>query len=347
MEKRTRILALISSTNALPFKTTYRNKFVCFYCPQTYSDFPELVHHNTEHRITEKQTDFALKNSYQYGTKLLFQDFACKLCNLVAESYDELIRHLTSAHEKKFTENDGILPFQMNSEGFKCAQCPLKFNSFKLLTQHINSHLCNFVCEQCGVGFATIKRAKTHALRHLNGSFKCELCDKTFSKSATLRNHVETSHLKVHKHKCDHCAETFLHYNVKINHLVTAHGVKVPQYRCTMCPKVFLVKGRMKCHVKNVHLKITKYECEFCNKKFAVKDKYEDHLVTHTGERNFQCEVCKKKYSRKKVLVAHMRIHNNDKRYVCQFCSRAFVHKCSLQSHINTQHKVKVESDSE
>ncbi|XP_063836994.1 zinc finger protein 77-like [Ostrinia nubilalis] len=342
------IMSLISSTNALPFKW-WNNIFLCFYCDKKYSDFADLETHNSaEHQVTEIQIIKALIKLGKYQkVKVNYTNFVCKLCNHIAEDFNSLKEHIGSEHKMKLNaDNDGVFPFRMNSDGFNCAMCPQSFHNYRLLNQHINVHFPNFVCEQCGVGFATDERLKAHTQSHDTGSYKCEMCDKVFRRIAAKKDHVMRIHMKVYKHRCPHCKELFKEYAQRIRHMVRVHGVKVPEFRCSMCPdKVYMFSGQLRVHEKVHHLKTRKYECKICQKTCSNSAVLRDHMVCHSGERNFECQVCKKKYGRKKTLAEHMRIHNNDRRFVCQYCSSAFVQNCSLKSHMRTHHRneIKIE----
>ncbi|KAL0808633.1 hypothetical protein ABMA28_013071 [Loxostege sticticalis] len=278
--------------------------------------------------------------------KVNFTNFVCKLCNYVAEDYNKLKDHLGLSHEVKLDlDNNGVFPYRIDSEGYKCAMCPQSFQNYRSLNRHINIHFPNFVCDQCGVGFATDERLKAHSQSHISGSHKCDLCDKIFKSISAKKDHVERIHMKVKKHRCPHCKEMFKEYGQRIKHMVRVHGVKVPEFRCTMCPKVYMFSGQLRVHERVAHFKTRKYECDICQKLCSNASVLREHMVCHSGERNFECQVCKKKYGRKKTLVEHMRIHNNDRRFVCQYCSSAFVQNCSLKSHVRTHHRneIKIE----
>lgn len=351
-EFRNGALTLISSSNALPFKW-WKFQFLCFYCEKSFWDISELEYHNSiEHQVTETQImDALMMIDSNQEIKLNFTNFACKLCTHVAKNYDSLKDHLSSNHKKKLDlKNQGIFPYQIKTEVFKCVLCPQSFSNYQLLNKHISIHFRNFVCDQCGVGFATEMRWKNHAQCHETGTYSCTLCDRVYNTISSLKDHVERVHMRIKKNKCPHCEETFRHYNTKIYHMVKAHGVKVPEYKCNLCPKVYLVSGKLRVHERNVHSNMSKSECDICQKKCIDLYALKDHRVTHTGEKNYECQVCKKMYSRKKTLATHMRIHNNDKRYVCQYCNKAFVQKCSLDGHLKSKHhhiEMIVESDDE
>ncbi|XP_063836971.1 zinc finger protein 37-like isoform X18 [Ostrinia nubilalis] len=352
-EIRNRALALISSSDSLPFRIR-KHHFSCFYCEKLFKEFLKLEQHNaTEHSVTGSETtmDFLMRLPAAESVNVNFRCFTCKLCAYAAADYKTLREHLNSKHDIKFNQtNEWVIPYHINSEDFKCVICPESFAGYKLLNQHMNTHFRNFVCHNCGVGFTSALRLRQHAPTHVEGKYKCELCDKVVNKIAALRDHVQRIHKKIKKNKCPHCDETFRHYNMKITHMVHVHGAKVPEYKCDLCPKVYLVSGRLKCHMKRAHTNIasvTTHECKTCERKFTTNQALKEHLVCHSEEKQFECQVCHKKFSRKKVLKTHMRIHNNDRRFVCKFCSKSFVYKCGMTNHIKTQHRneVLVESD--
>jgi len=45
------------------------------------------------------------------------------------------------------------------------------------------------------------------------------------------------------------------------------------------------------------------------NKMFKQRTHLNNHMVTHTGEKDFECAVCGKAFGRKTALNKHMRSH--------------------------------------
>ena len=51
------------------------------------------------------------------------------------------------------------------------------------------------MCGVCGVGFNNIQRLKNHAVSHVTDKpFKCEICEKTFTRKSTLKDHMYLFH---------------------------------------------------------------------------------------------------------------------------------------------------------
>ena len=75
-------------------------------------------------------------------------------------------------------------------------------------------------------------------------------------------------------------------------------------------------KGSVKNHML-VHTGIKDFQCEVCEKKFYKKSSLKQHMLTHTKVKDYECDICKKKFSQKNHLVQHFRIHSGEKPYGC------------------------------
>lgn len=319
-----------------------KNLYLCFYCDLQFSDPAELRHHNSTEHFKQCNVDvkYSLSKLKKFElVKVDVTDVGCKICDEIITSLPSLKTHLQK-HEKyiKPESSDGVLPFKITKYDFKCALCEAKFDEFKSLNHHMNVHFQNFICEQCGTGFITPERLRTHAFSHETGSFPCEDCDKIFRSSNSKNEHYATVHKKVKRHRCPHCTETFRNYFQRNKHVSSVHNLKLKEFKCSMCPKVFTLSGKLGVHVRTVHLKLKRHGCDVCEWKFYSKSELKEHMVRHGGERKFQCSICKKAYARKYTLREHMRIHENDRRFVCTICGRSFVQNCSLKHHTKVHH---------
>ncbi|XP_022818915.1 zinc finger and SCAN domain-containing protein 12-like isoform X5 [Spodoptera litura] len=332
---------LLEFTRICPFKWM-KNLYMCFYCNQQYSDPTALRAHNEEHGfLTTSQIKYALSKLKKYElVKADITNVGCKLCDDYIPDFPTLKWHLLEKHKKHLDpkSGDGVLPFKITLDNFSCALCLDKYTEFKSLNQHMNVHFQNFICEQCGTGFITPERLRTHAFSHETGSFPCENCDKIFRSSNARNEHQANVHMKVKRHRCPHCSEAFRNYFQRNKHIAAVHGLKLKEFKCTMCPKVFTISGKLGVHIRAVHLKLKRYSCDVCDWKFYSKSELKDHMVKHGGERKYQCSICKKAYARKYTLSEHMRIHANDRRFVCTICGRSFIQNCSLKHHMKIHH---------
>ncbi|KAA0190813.1 Zinc finger protein 40 [Fasciolopsis buskii] len=85
-------------------------------------------------------------------------------------------------------------------------------------------------------------------------------------------------------------------------------------YCCTLCSGTqerTYENFRQLCrHMRQVHTNQI-FPCPYCNWTFGRRKNLVNHLVRHTGRRDFVCpqDGCHKAYSRKDKLKTHMRIH--------------------------------------
>lgn len=346
--KRQRALTLLENSRICPFRWM-KNMYICIYCEKCFSDPMELRQHNVSEHDTLKQMDIKIAISKLKKYELVKVDVTnvdCRVCDKSIKTYKELKTHLADEHKRNLDPNatDGVLPFKVTQSQFSCGVCGETYEEFKSLNHHMNVHFQNFICDQCGIGFITPGRLRTHAFSHETGSYPCESCEKVFRSSNAKNEHHATVHLKVKRHRCPHCTETFRNYFQRNKHIASVHGLKLKEFKCAMCPKVFNLSGKLGVHVRTVHLKVKRHSCGVCEWKFYSKSELKDHMIRHGGERKFQCNVCKKAYARKYTLREHMRIHENDRRFVCSTCGRSFVQNCSLKHHTKIHHPVDAQS---
>ncbi|XP_049883247.1 zinc finger protein draculin-like isoform X6 [Pectinophora gossypiella] len=341
--RRDSAVQLMLNSKIIPFKWS-KTLFMCFYCIEKFVKFEELKKHCAFKHDSLTQ-DKVMKSVYKMKrfelAKVNVADANCRLCEEKIVSFNELKLHLSEKHKiiEIDIKNDVVLPFSIVNEEYFCAICREKFADFRNLNNHMNVHFKNFICHQCGAGFITPGRLKVHVTTHEAGHFPCNICGKEFRNHAARSAHHAIVHLNAKRSKCPHCSETFKTYYQKKKHIITAHELKVSEFRCNMCPKTFLVSGSLLEHKRHVHLKAKRYSCHICDWKFYHKCKLKEHMISHGDVvKKFECSVCKKSYARKHTLTEHMRIHNNDRRFVCEYCNSAFVQKCSLQSHVRTHH---------
>lgn len=68
-----------------------------------------------------------------------------------------------------------------------------------------------------------------------------------------------------------------------------------------------------------------KYCCEICNKPFPIKSNYDNHMRTHSGDKQFECYLCQTKFVTKSVLQRHiMRTHSDVRDHKCSNCKSEY-----------------------
>lgn len=331
----TNILTIVEYSFVCPFKCRH-NHLLCYYCGQSFSD-PALLrdhtlraHHPKKFKITE----------HKNMIKIDLTRIDCRLCGTKIDNLDDFKRHVTSEHKKKyyFDFKDSVLPFRLTRDESKCAICDVIFPYFHALNKHMNVHFSNYVCETCGLGFVDKGRFVMHQQRHEAGDFPCPDCGKVFKALYNRDLHIDRVHRKRGRVYCPKCDVKLMSYPQKLKHLVEVHGEEPLSFPCDMCDKIFETRRTFTIHKRKDHLKDYRYECQCCGQKFFTRFALNNHMPTHTGERNFKCKVCEKCYPRLKTLKDHMRIHTNDRRYRCHVCGQAFIQNCSLKGHMKSQH---------
>ncbi|KAJ2938662.1 hypothetical protein O0L34_g11989 [Tuta absoluta] len=340
MAKQTaNINAILTYSNATPIRTHLDTGYACCFCDASYPDPADLKQHTVEH------SDYTQVMKKVRSSKMLLKlDITALYCNVCQEttgSLEILIQHLKDAHNKIVYVDDvqnQIVPFKFDSETLRCHICCKSFTKFKILLQHMNQHFKNYVCEVCGEGFLNQMSFKNHKTTHQAGPHRCSRCPQKFETLQNKRLHERNDHRLDMRYKCGYCTEKFMSHRRKVTHLSEQHGIPPTTFDCKVCGKQFEGKFLMNTHVRRVHMMEKSHACEFCNMSFFNKRELDQHVVKHTGVREFKCDICAKTFARKKTLRQHMRIHENDRRFKCDHCNQGFVQKRDWKRHMLSVH---------
>lgn len=164
------------------------------------------------------------------------------------------------------------VPEKIDKNTLKYA-CPVEGCSFAgkyraTLQMHSIKHteIRTFKCEQCSKAFKDIYRLRSHQTIHNGQRFFCsfEDCDKSYSSSRTLNNHIESVHTK-----------------------------QAAILRCTWpsCDYQTHRKDSLRRHF-NVHSGDRPYKCIWpdCGKAFKSLSTQYDHILMHKNERKYKCQ---------------------------------------------------------
>ncbi|KAL1124666.1 hypothetical protein AAG570_001290 [Ranatra chinensis] len=167
-------------------------------------------------------------------------------------------------------------------------------------------------------------------------TFRCEVCDKTFTQKTAFQNHARCHQVKEsaeEPYRCNFCGKTFAVPARLTRHYRTHTGEK--PYQCEYCKKSFSVKENLSVH-RRIHTKERPYKCDICQRAFEHSGKLHRHMRIHTGERPHKCGVCSKTFIQSGQLVIHMRTHTGEKPYVCKDCGKGFTCSKQLKVHNRT-----------
>ncbi|KAK1787318.1 hypothetical protein P4O66_002820 [Electrophorus voltai] len=160
-------------------------------------------------------------------------------------------------------------------------------------------------------------------------NFHCALCNKSFSRMASLNIHART-HSSERAHNCSFCGKGFSRADLLKNHKRTHTGER--PFTCNLCGKNYGHQGQLRIH-KRIHTGEKPYCCPHCGKRFNEHNQLKVHLRTHTGERPYTCSVCAKTFTNAGNLRIHVRIHTGEKPYCCSQCGKRFNGMGDLKTH--------------
>ncbi|XP_023014380.2 uncharacterized protein [Leptinotarsa decemlineata] len=165
-----------------------------------------------------------------------------------------------------------------------------------------------FKCESCEKCFTRKKYLQQHLLTHIgNKPYQCNLCEKRFA----LKHHVE-GHLLTHTgetkkpFKCNICESRFTGKVLLQRHLLI-HGGEKP-LKCDLCEKRFIGQSDLNRHLF-IHSEQKQFKCEFCDKRFTFKLTMKRHMLNHSEEKPFRCDLCEKRFTLNYLLQRHMKRH--------------------------------------
>lgn len=340
---RNNIREVILCSNATPIRCRGGIGYACCFCSSQFPDPADLKKHTIkDHDDKTKAIFMKGRDMYGYLVKLDITGLECNLCGSGLETLEKILEHLKDTHSKNINTEipNHILPFKFDNEYLRCFMCQNIFNKFKALQEHMHTHYRNYICKVCDAGFVNRHLLLCHNEGHKTGTFVCEQCDLVFDTVRKKKLHERKIHNGLNMpHKCGYCSERFRENCHKNEHLAKVHGVVGPTIKCQACDKTFTLQQTWLLHMKKYHLLQKKHDCTRCDMAFFSKRELTDHMVKHTGTREFKCEVCKKSYGRLKTLKEHVkRQHPEDCFYKCAHCDQSFDKNFALKCHISSKH---------
>jgi uncharacterized Zn-finger protein len=170
---------------------------------------------------------------------------------------------------------------------------------------------CSYLCDQCGFittrKLTMVKHLQTH---EMHKPFRCMHCEKTFSDSTQLGNHMNL-HLGFKPYKCEEagCDLTFSTVGELQRHTRYRHTKDKP-HKCDQCSYATVELNKLKRHMR-MHTNERPFLCTYCD--YASRDTFrlKRHMRIHTGERPYVCPICSFSANQSNTLKGHMRLHDN------------------------------------
>ncbi|KAE8233166.1 hypothetical protein CF326_g1795 [Tilletia indica] len=180
-----------------------------------------------------------------------------------------------------------------------------------------DEHVCQW--KGCQIQFASSAELTAHLTEAHVGSGKSEYvclwegCDRNgrvFTQRQKLCRHLQ-SHTGDRPHQCHICQKRFTETMTLSQHIRAAHTTERP-YKCDFpgCNKAFSVAGSLTIH-KRTHSGEKPFKCPFegCDKAFAESSNLSKHVRVHTGARPFICPECGHGFARPDGLERHKKVH--------------------------------------
>ena len=178
--------------------------FECDFCKKAYKDRGALNKHLLTHQ--EKKVE-------------------CSICKRQFTNQKQVARHMQFHYSwpgDSFKRKTNVGP---NGEKlkYKCQYCDKAFNHYSNMNAHLHKkHKERKVqCTECPKTFAYQYELREHMFIHFGGQsskFKCQVCDKSFQRSTTLKNHERTTHLGIKRFSCEVCGKMFgTKFNMKVH----------------------------------------------------------------------------------------------------------------------------------
>ena len=320
---------------------TNESNFHCNKCDQSFPKIELILEHQEKHHQNPPK-DTSSKPSKSKSVPL-----SCQICGVWFRQESDLQMHHTFKHPKEKFQGGVYYDNSQNVE---------KKNDQNLTRQK---------CPGCKKDFKTIVHARLHVdtgrCKVISSEKHCKICDKTFSTSEMLYQHVNEMHSNSKKPRyCLNCGKSFENSSFLYHHQKEGNCSKVPQKAikiqiavgtenvpiilnlCQVCNKTFESETKLSAHEIFECVQNPKYEKSKENTANQFED-YFDALAKLsaqklTSQSNYPCCFCNAKFGSTATLKAHItQIHPNQRTVDCQNCKQKFLTIPGFEKHICVQ----------
>ena len=273
----------------------------------------------------------------------------CDVCSKIFNSKKLLTDHFGSNHKNYIAAQQKIqAPMLEKHEIMKskvdCSSCCKRVGE-KYLALHKKKYCGRKKGYTCDICMKSVRNLEKHiklycvAVKKKNEKeHTCEICDKTFSTSITLSEHLENVHECTQKLQCDTCMKIFSRKADLNKHTVRVH-VKTHSLKCKHCEKAFKIPGNLNRHIRESHEKVKNHNCEICEATFTRLIHLRDHIKhKHFNEKTHPCKVCGQFFNNGGALYNHVNNVHNEINFLCAICEKQFDSKTILKKHVDSVH---------
>ena len=218
-----------------------------------------------------------------------------------------------------------------------CNLCDESFaDQIALRTHKLSVHKVDQICEVCG--YVDKQRNINAHIRKFHpefGIYKCELCDKSFSRIFHMRIHRDT-HSPIEKENNMRLSRNKKHSNKEKDKNIPLHRNAI----CAICKSIIHTTH------DSQNTKRTRPLPDLCTTCYTIstsagyiqvsldEKNQDDTLNEHNyQEDSYICGICRAAYPTKKHLLGHMGLHTQEASVECTLCRVGFTSAGILETH--------------
>lgn len=246
--------------------------------------------------------------------------------------------------EKDNQRNHAKEEFVLQHFTLMCDICSEQVSSFKELRGHfreIHDEEAYVRCcdKKIYKSWVIIEHYQLHIDPH---AFHCEMCNKDYSTSRVLKEHLKEVHapLEARPFKCDTCLKQFVSRSHLNAHIQVSHG----SFQCPQCPSMLASKSSLTKHITMMHGEGERYVCDICARVFRYKQGLDKHVKNHLGtrvEEKVQCNICSSWFTDQNCLNKHIRrihVQTDLASLACDMCGHVARNQNALYCHKRRMH---------
>jgi len=299
--------------------------------------------------VNRLKIKFHCKNNHNGNTLL------CPTCGVQVKSSVMLQRHVQQIHQDERGKDieqwaaEGKILVDRDAPKTK----PLRMIEPLTLDERTKDRRGQFQCAICNVVIAGGTAFSHHINREHDGKrFICDICPFSSGKAISVYDH----RLKVHDvlsgdwtlYQCQigECRLKTVNHFAIVTHVRQTH-LRIDEFPCQVCSKVFYSNGSLKGHTESVHMGIKKYPCTKCDIQCQDQRSLNLHLQTHMvieDRDTVVCDECGGNFMNIFALRHHVkRVHRGEKKAECPHCPGKMFYCTSLMKrHLRQVHQIQV-----